>query len=93
MIAGAVSDFFTNLLNNLIFIFERLNWLSVVDILLVTAVFFGILLLLRDTQAMVLLRGILLLVAFLGLLTSLDVLPAFPGWCVPRCLPWSLPSR
>jgi diadenylate cyclase len=84
--AGAVFDFLSNLLNNLIFVFERLTWLSAVDILLVTAIFFGILMLLRDTQAMVLLRGILLLVAFLGLLTSLEVLPAF-SWLVRTALP------
>ncbi|MEW5872215.1 MAG: diadenylate cyclase CdaA [Chloroflexota bacterium] len=81
-----MSEFFNNLVTNLIFIFERLNWVSVVDILLVTAVLFILLLLLRGTQAMVLLRGALLLVALLGLLTSLEVLPAF-SWLVRTTLP------
>ncbi len=79
-------DFFTNLFNNLVFIFERLTWLSAVDILLVAMIFFGILLLLRDTQAMVLLRGIILLVALTGVLSSLEVLPAF-SWLVRTTLP------
>jgi diadenylate cyclase len=82
----SVVDLINGLIANLIFIFERLNWLSVVDICLVAAVFFTILLLLRGTQAMVLLRGALLLVALLGLLTSLAVLPAF-SWLVRTTLP------
>lgn len=81
-----MSEFLNNLAANLVFIFERLTWLSVVDILLVTAVFFGILQFLRGTQAFVLLRGILLLFALVGLLTSLDVLPAF-SWLVSITLP------
>ena len=81
-----MSEFVNNLIANLIFIFERLNWLSVLDIILVTAILFAILLLLRGTQAMVLLRGALLLVALLGLLTTLEVLPAF-SWLVRTTLP------
>lgn len=70
----------------ILFIFERLDWFGVVDILLVTAVFFVILLLLRDTQAIALLRGGLILIAILGILTSLEVLPAF-SWLVGNSLP------
>ncbi len=81
MVAGIV-----NLIDYLLFIFARLNWLSVVDILLVTVVFFVILLLLRDTQAIVLLRGALLLIALVGVLTSLEVLPAF-SWLMRNTLP------
>jgi diadenylate cyclase len=81
-----VLEFINNLVANLIFIFERLTWLSVVDILLVTAVFFGILQFLRGTQAFVLLRGILLLIALVGVLTMLEVLPAF-SWLVRTTLP------
>ena len=81
-----MSDYFSNLAANLIFVFERLNWLSVVDILLVTAVFFGVLLLLRGTQAMALFRGAFLLIALIVLLTSFDVLPAF-SWLVRTVLP------
>ena len=41
------------LLNNILFIFERFSWLSVIDILLVTLMFYGLLYWLRGTQAMV----------------------------------------
>lgn len=75
-----------NLLNQLYFIVERLNWWDVVDLALVTAVFFAILLLLRGTQAMVLLRGVLLLIVLVSVLTSLKVLPAF-SWLVRNTLP------
>jgi len=79
-------DFINNLLANLIFILERVNWLSLLDILLVTAIIFIILLLLRGTQAEVLLRGVLLLIALVGILTSLEVLPAF-SWLMRTTLP------
>ena len=79
-------DVLINLLDNLIFIFERLNWLSIVDIALVTLIFLGILLLLRDTQAVILLRGVFLLLVLISLLTSFDVLPAF-SWLITTTLP------
>jgi diadenylate cyclase len=72
-----VSEWINSLVANLIFVFERLDWLSVVDILLVTAIFFAIL---------ALLRGALILVALLGLLTSQEALPAF-SWLVQTTLP------
>jgi diadenylate cyclase len=75
-----------NLIDYLIFIFERLNWLSIVDILLVTSIFFVIFLLVRDTQAMVLLRGGLILLLLLGVLNSLEVLPAF-SWLIGNTFP------
>ncbi|MBN1146248.1 MAG: diadenylate cyclase CdaA [Anaerolineales bacterium] len=81
-----MSDLISNLAASLIFIFERLNWLSVVDILLVTAIFYLILLLIRGTQAMVILRGVLLLIVLVGLLSSLDVLPA-SSWLLRTTLP------
>lgn len=75
-----------NLLNYLLFIFERANWLSVVDILLVAAVVFLVLYLLRDTKAFVLMRGVLFLIVVISLLSSLRVLPAF-SWLVSNTLP------
>ena len=77
---------FVNLVNNLIFIFERLDWLDLLDLALVTMVFFTILLLLRDTQAAVLLRGAFLLIVLISLLTTLEVLPAF-SWLGRNTLP------
>lgn len=76
----------SNLLADLLFIFQRLDWSSVLDIALVTAIFFMILSLLRDTQAMVLLRGVLFLIVLISLLTSLEVLPAF-SWLMRTTLP------
>ena len=73
-------------LNNLLFIFQRLSWLSVIDILLVTLVFYGLLHWLRGTQAMVLLRGVILIVIALILITSLVNLPAF-SWLIQNSLP------
>lgn len=76
----------TNFLNDLLFIFQRVNWLNIVDILLVTLIFFILLYTLRDTQALVLLRGVLFLVILLALLTSLADLPAF-SWLIQNTLP------
>lgn len=75
-----------NLWNYLLFIFQRANWLSVLDILLVATVVFLILYLLRDTKALVLLRGVLFLIVVISLLSSLRVLPA-SSWLVSNTLP------
>lgn len=74
------------LIESLDFIIARLNWLSVLDLLIVTLVFFGLLILLRDTQAVVLLRGILVLVVLGAILNSTAVLPAF-SWLVRTASP------
>ena len=73
-------------INNLKFIFQQLNWESGVDILLVTIVFLVLLLFLRNTQAMVLVRGILFLAILLSLLIAILDLPAFT-WLVETSLP------
>ena len=75
-----------NFFNNILFIFQRLDWLSVLDILLVTLIFFVVLYSLRDTQAMILLRGMIFLVIALVLLTTVVELPAF-SWLVQSTLP------
>jgi diadenylate cyclase len=76
----------TDLLTELSFLLERLDWLSVVDLVLVTIVFSFLLTLLRGTQAVVLLRGVILLVAVISLLTSILPLPGF-SWLVRTSLP------
>jgi diadenylate cyclase len=73
-------------LSDLLFLFQRLDWLGVIDILLVTLIFFGILYLVRDTQAMVLLRGVILLLVLTALFTALVNLPAF-SWLLRTALP------
>ncbi len=75
-----------NFWNYLLFFFQRANWLSVVDILLVAAVVFIVLYLLRDTKALVLMRGVLFLIVIISLLSSLRVLPAF-SWLVSNTIP------
>jgi diadenylate cyclase len=82
MIVSAVSDF----LSNLLFIFQRLDWLGVIDILLVTFIFFSVLYLVRDTQAMILLRGFIFILVLVALITSLVNLPAF-SWLIKNALP------
>jgi diadenylate cyclase len=76
----------SELLNEIAFLFQRLNWLSVVDLFLVTIIFYGIFLAIKDTQAMVLLRGVFFLVILISLLTALVDLPAF-SWLVKTSLP------
>jgi len=76
----------TNLLNNLFFVFQRFDLLSALDILIVTLIFFGLFYLLRDTQAMVLLRGVILLIVLTALLTGFVSLPAF-SWLLRTTLP------
>ena len=63
--------------HNIVFILERFTWSSLLDILLVTIFFSFLLYFLRDTEAHVLLRGVLLVVLLIFLLTSLVNLPAF----------------
>jgi diadenylate cyclase len=77
-----MADFLTDIL----FIFQRLNWLSLIDILLVTLIFFSLIYLLRDTQAMLLLRGVLSLLIGVLLLTAVVDLPAF-SWLLTTTLP------
>ena len=48
-----MSDFF--------WVIQRLNWIAVLDIALVSLIFFAVLLLVRATQAVPLLRGLLVL--------------------------------
>lgn len=75
-----------NFLDNILYIYGRLNWLSALDILLVTLIFFAILYSVRDTQAMVLLRGMIILVVALIFLTTIFELPAF-SWFIRNALP------
>lgn len=75
-----------NLLTEISFLIQRLNWGSLLDISLVTLIFFAIFMLLRDTQTVVLLRGVVLLIITMALLTSVVNLPAF-SWLINTTLP------
>lgn len=76
----------TDLWSEIIYIFQRMNWLSVLDLFLVAAVVFAVLMLLRDTQIMVLLRGVVVIILLLVLLTTFINLPAF-SWLVTTVVP------
>lgn len=75
-----------NLVDEIIFLFQRFTWLSALDLFLVTAIFFAILLALRDTQAVTLLRGLLVIFIILAFFTTVVDLPAF-SWLVDKALP------
>lgn len=63
--------------NDILWIVQRLDGLAILDILLVSLVFFLVLLLVRATQAIPLLRGVFVLVIVGLLLSSLSQLPTF----------------
>lgn len=73
-------------LTDVTFIFQRLDLLGIVDILLVTTVFFTMFVLMRDTQAVVLLRGVIVLILIVALLSGLLRLRAFT-WLLRSTLP------
>lgn len=77
-----MTDFF----NDILFLIQRFGWTDVLDIILVSAIFYALLMLLRDTEALVLMRGVLFIIILLGLLTSLVDLPAF-SWMISTVLP------
>ena len=62
----------SELLNEIVYLFQRLTWMSVLDLFLVTLVVYAVLLLLRDTQVMVLLRGVIIIIVLLALLIYVD---------------------
>lgn len=76
----------TNFISELTFFFQRFDLLSLVDVLLVTLAVFFLLRLVRGTQAVTLLRGMIVLVITIAVLTSLLNLPAFT-WILEASLP------
>ncbi|MBL8057526.1 MAG: TIGR00159 family protein [Anaerolineales bacterium] len=68
------------------YFFSQFAWLDLADVLLVTLVIFAVLTLARGTQAATLLRGIILVVIAIGLLTTVLPLPAF-SWLLRETLP------
>jgi diadenylate cyclase len=76
----------SNFLSEISFFFQRFDPTSAIDVALVTLVVFFLLRLVRGTQAVVLLRGIVVLVITIALLTSLLNLPAFT-WLLENSLP------
>lgn len=73
-------------LADILLTFSRLDLLSVVDILLVASVIYGVLYLVRGTRALLLLRGALLAFALIFLLSNFLQLTAF-NWLMSLALP------
>jgi diadenylate cyclase len=71
---------------DILWIFSRLTPLDVVDILLVALVFYGVLLLMRGTQAVALLRGVVVLLLSAFLVSNIFRLTAF-NWLIRGILP------
>jgi diadenylate cyclase len=76
----------SGLSGNLLFLIQRLDWYSLIDIGLVTLVFFAILSQFRGTQAAVVLRGIAILIVIVAVLSGMTRLPAF-SWLLRTALP------
>jgi len=72
-------------------ILSRLTWSAAIDILLVALTVFAVLYLVRTTQAVPLLRGIIFLIAGIGLLSNIFQLRAF-SWLLLKALPALLVS-
>ncbi len=81
------NTFFDNILNYT----TSITPLDVLDILLVTFIIFGLLLLIRGTRAVQVLRGFILLALIFLVLASIIELPAF-SWLVQTTLPLLLVS-
>lgn len=75
-------------MDNVLTYFSRLDWSALLDILLVTAVIFILLMLIRGTRAVPVLRGVAVLVLIILVLTSTSLfnLPAF-SWLIDKSLP------
>jgi len=75
-----------DIFSEIIFLFQRFNWLTIIDLLLVSLIFYTILKLLRNTQARTLFRGLIFIVIIVMLLTTLVNLPAF-SYLIQTTLP------
>src|SRR5512136_2084139 len=73
-------------MSDLWYLFQRFTWGSALDIALVALVFFALLQLVRGTQAVQLLRGVIILAVIILLLGNALKLPAF-GWLVRNAIP------
>lgn len=68
------------------YFFSQFTWFDLADVLLVTLVIYAVLVLVRGTQAATLLRGIILVVIAIALLTTVLPLQAF-SWILRESLP------
>jgi diadenylate cyclase len=76
----------TDLLQNLLFLFQRLQWYDLLDIGLVMLLFFVVLTQFRGTQAATVLRGIAMMIIVVAFLNNLTKLPAV-SWILRTIFP------
>lgn len=74
------------MISEILFLIQRFNWLSLLDIFLVSVIFYIILSSLKNTQAQTLMRGVIILIVLIAMLTTLVDLPAF-SWLIKNTLP------
>ncbi len=70
----------------LTWLLQRMTWIDVVDVLLVSSLFFGLFYALKGTRAIPLVRGITAIIVTLTILTRIIPLRAF-SWLVAQLLP------
>ncbi len=73
-------------MSDILWILSRFDWLSTIDILLVALFFYWLLFLIQGTQAVQLLRGIIIIVLLSVLVTSIFQLTAF-SWLIRNSIP------
>jgi diadenylate cyclase len=73
-------------LSDIFWLFSRFDWLSVIDILLVALFIYWLLFLIQGTQAVQLLRGVIIIVLLSVLVTSIFQLTAF-SWLIRNSIP------
>jgi len=66
-----------DIISEIIFLFQRFNWMTVLDLLIVSLIFYFVLRLLRNSQARTLFRGMIFVFVIVMLMTTLIDLPAF----------------
>ncbi len=67
-------------------IFSRFNWMSAIDVLFVTLIFYGVIRLLQGTRAIALLRGLILVLLVMVVLTNFTKLAALK-WLLNQLIP------
>jgi hypothetical protein len=72
-------------LSDILYVFTRLNLLNAIDILLVALIIYGLFRLIQGTQAVQLLRGVIIVVLLTILITSILKLTAF-SWLIRNSL-------
>ncbi|HSD85839.1 MAG TPA: TIGR00159 family protein, partial [Anaerolineae bacterium] len=67
-------------------LFQRFDWFSLIDVVIVALIIFGLFYLVRGTQAAPLLRGVIILGVIFGILGSIATLPAV-SWLFRSAVP------